>query len=49
MITEIAKRLGVSVEWATPDWAIITAGGWGGRWDASVGSMTVRISGLPVA
>lgn len=39
--TEIAKRLGVSVEWATPDWAIITAGGWGGRWDASVGSMTV--------
>ena len=39
--TEIAKRLGVTVEWATPDWAIITAGGWGGRWDASVGSMTV--------
>jgi polar amino acid transport system substrate-binding protein len=39
--TEIAKRLGVTVDWATPDWAIITAGGWGGRWDASVGSMTV--------
>jgi len=39
--TEIAKRLGVTVEWATPAWAIITAGGWGGRWDASVGSMTV--------
>jgi polar amino acid transport system substrate-binding protein len=39
--TEIAKRLGVTVEWATPDWAVITAGGWGGRWDASVGSMTV--------
>ena len=39
--TEIAKRLGVTVEWATPDWAIITAGGWGGRWDMSVGSMTV--------
>jgi polar amino acid transport system substrate-binding protein len=39
--TEIAKRLGVTVDWATPDWAVITAGGWGGRWDASVGSMTV--------
>jgi polar amino acid transport system substrate-binding protein len=39
--TEIAKRLGLTVEWATPDWAIITAGGWGGRWDMSVGSMTV--------
>jgi len=39
--TEIAKRLGVTVEWATPDWAVITAGGWSGRWDASVGSMTI--------
>jgi polar amino acid transport system substrate-binding protein len=39
--TEIAKRLGVGVEWATPKWEIITPGGWGGRWDASVGSMTV--------
>ena len=24
-----------------PDWDVITAGGWGGRWDASVGSMTI--------
>ncbi|HEY4189855.1 MAG TPA: transporter substrate-binding domain-containing protein [Candidatus Limnocylindrales bacterium] len=39
--TEIAKRLGVTVDWATPDWSVITAGGWSGRWDASVGSMTV--------
>jgi polar amino acid transport system substrate-binding protein len=39
--TEIAKRLGVTVDWATPDWALITAGGWSGRWDASVGSMTI--------
>jgi polar amino acid transport system substrate-binding protein len=39
--TEIAKRLGVEVAWETPDWAVITAGGWSGRWDASVGSMTV--------
>ena len=37
---ETAKRLGVDVEWATPDWAAITAGSWGGRWDLSVGSMT---------
>jgi polar amino acid transport system substrate-binding protein len=39
--TEIAKRLGVSIEFTTPDWSVITAGGWGGRWDMSVGSMTV--------
>jgi polar amino acid transport system substrate-binding protein len=39
--TEIAKRLGVKVEFTTPKWEIITAGGWSGRWDASVGSMTV--------
>jgi polar amino acid transport system substrate-binding protein len=38
---EIGKRLGVTVEFTTPDWAIITAGGWAGRWDMSVGSMTV--------
>ncbi len=25
----------------TPDWSIITAGSWSGRWDVSVGSMTV--------
>jgi len=39
--TEIAKRLGVTVEFTTPDWTAITAGGWGGRWDISVGSMTI--------
>lgn len=38
--TEIAKRLGVEVEFVTPAWEIITAGNWGGRWDLSVGSMT---------
>ena len=31
--TEIAKRLGVDIEFTTPDWTAITAGGWGGRWD----------------
>lgn len=39
--TEIAKRLGVKIEFTTPDWNIITAGSWGGRWDFSVGSMTI--------
>ncbi len=37
---EIANRLGVDVEFVTPDWGIITAGNWHGRWDISVGSMT---------
>jgi polar amino acid transport system substrate-binding protein len=37
---ETAKRLGVTVEWVTPDWSAITAGNWGGRWDISIGSMT---------
>src|SRR3712207_8034017 len=38
---EIAKRMGVKVEWQTPAWDVITAGNWQGRWDLSVGSMTV--------
>lgn len=38
---EIAKRLGVEVEFVTPDWDLLTAGNWGGQWDMSVGSMTV--------
>jgi polar amino acid transport system substrate-binding protein len=38
--TEIAKRLGVDIAWETPSWDVITAGGWNGRWDMSVGSMT---------
>ncbi len=38
---EIGKRLGVKVEFTTPSWDTITAGSWGGRWDASVGSMTI--------
>ncbi len=37
---EIAKRLGVEVAWETPDWEVLTAGGWNDRWDMSVGSMT---------
>jgi polar amino acid transport system substrate-binding protein len=38
--TEIAKRLGVRIEFVTPGWEIITGGNWSGRWDVSVGSMT---------
>ena len=38
---EIASRLGVEVEFVTPDWDLITAGNWGDQWDMSVGSMTV--------
>ncbi len=37
---EVAKRLGVQVEFITPDWSAITAGNWAGRWDVSIGSMT---------
>ncbi len=37
---EVAKRMGVKVEFVTPSWDIITAGNWNGRWDMSVGSMT---------
>lgn len=37
---EVARRLGVQVEFVTPDWSAITAGNWAGRWDVSIGSMT---------
>jgi len=39
--TEIAKRLGVEIAFETPTWEAITAGSWSGRWDFSVGSMTI--------
>jgi polar amino acid transport system substrate-binding protein len=41
--TEIARRLGVQVDWQTPAWDAIIAGNWGGRWDVSVGSMTITV------
>ncbi len=40
---EIGKRLGVTVEFVTPGWDTITAGSWAGRWDISVGSMTITV------
>ena len=39
--TEIANRLGVDIALETPDWALVTAGSWGDRWDFSVGSMSI--------
>jgi polar amino acid transport system substrate-binding protein len=36
---EIAERLGIDIEFATPGWEAITAGGWAGHWDVSIGSM----------
>ena len=39
--TEIAERLGVEAEFMHVDWEAITAGNWAGRWDISVGSMTI--------
>ena len=39
--TEIAERLGVEIAFETPGWDAITAGNWNGRWDFSVGSMTI--------
>lgn len=47
---EATKRLGamfgkdIAVEWVTPNWDLITAGSWGGRWDVSIGSMSVTKS-----
>ena len=38
--TEIAKRLGVTVSFDTPEWGVMTGGHWGGRWDVAVGSIT---------
>ncbi len=38
---EIAKRLGVEVEFTTPSFNAIVAGNWSGRWDLSVGSVTI--------
>ncbi|WP_417433605.1 transporter substrate-binding domain-containing protein [Kiloniella sp.] len=37
---ELAKRMGVDVEFINPAWEAITSGKWGGRWDVAIGSMT---------
>lgn len=38
---KIAEGLGVTAEFQHVDWDLITAGSWAGRWDISVGSMTI--------
>ena len=38
---EIGKRLGVEVEFVTPDWDLIVAGNWSDRWEMSVGSVAI--------
>ncbi len=38
---EIAARLGVDVEFTTPAFDLVVAGGWSERWDIAVGSVTV--------
>jgi len=38
---EVGRRLGVQVEFVTPDWSAVTAGNWARRWDVSIGSMTI--------
>ena len=37
---EVADRLGVQIEFVTPDWDMIVGGNWSARWDVSIGSMT---------
>jgi polar amino acid transport system substrate-binding protein len=39
--TEIAKRLGIEIAREAPSWDTIISGNWNGRWDISVGSMTI--------
>ena len=33
----------ITIDWQTPSWDLITAGSWGGRWDISIGSMSVTL------
>jgi ABC-type amino acid transport substrate-binding protein len=46
--TEIATRLGVDVEFTDPSFDAVVAGNWGGRWDMSVGSVTVTTERMDV-
>ena len=42
-VKRLNEKLGTSIaiQWETPGWDLITAGSWGGRWDVSIGSMSV--------
>jgi polar amino acid transport system substrate-binding protein len=39
--TEIAKRLGVGIQFEAPSFDLVVAGSWNDRWDMSVGSVTI--------
>ena len=45
---EIASRLEVDVEFKTPTFDLVQAGGWNGQWDISVGSITITEPRLDV-
>jgi polar amino acid transport system substrate-binding protein len=42
-VKRLNEKLGTNIQlqWETPSWDLITAGNWGGRWDISIGSMSV--------
>ncbi|HKG57311.1 MAG TPA: transporter substrate-binding domain-containing protein [Candidatus Limnocylindrales bacterium] len=42
-VKRLSKDVGkdIQIDWQTPAWEAITAGGWGGRFDISIGSMSV--------
>jgi polar amino acid transport system substrate-binding protein len=42
-VKRLAEKVGspIEIQWETPNWDLITAGSWGGRWDISIGSMSV--------
>jgi polar amino acid transport system substrate-binding protein len=42
-VKRLSEKVGapIEVKWETPGWDLITAGSWGGRWDISIGSMSV--------
>ena len=44
-VKRLSAKLGkeITIDWQTPGWDLITAGSWGGRWDVSIGSMSVTV------
>jgi len=44
-VKRLSTKLGkpITIDWQTPSWDLITAGSWGGRWDISIGSMSVTV------
>jgi polar amino acid transport system substrate-binding protein len=43
VVKRMSEKLGkqIEIQWETPGWDLITAGSWGGRWDMSIGSMSI--------